>query len=201
MMTHRRRGAALVALAATILALGAAGCGDDGDEAADHTTAIGFSQIADSGVSGQVDLTQDGTRVTGNIEVSGLEPGTAHAMHIHGMAGKDHGCAEDERTSEHLINLPDVTADDEGVGRIEIDIEGPADAIREGTYIMVHQNPTPASMDGDMSGDTLRGDADATSQAGLILVHAGEDHSTQEEAEAHRAKDNPPIACAEFTDR
>ena len=196
-MTHRRRGAALVALAATILALGAAGCGDDGDEAEDHTTAIGFSQIADSGVSGEVDLTQDGTRVTGNIEVFGLEPGTAHAMHIHGVAGKDHGCAEDERTSEHLINLPDVTADDEGVGRIEIDIEGPADAIREGTYIMVHQDPTPGSMDGDMSG----GGADATSQAQVILVHAGEDHSTTEEAEAHQAMDNPPIACAEFTDQ
>ena len=199
-MINRRRGAALAALAAATLALGLAGCGDDdadtgeGDE---ETTAIPFSSIADSGASGQVSLTQDGDRVSGTIELDGLEPGTAHAMHVHGVAGEDHGCAEPERTAEHLIDLPDLLADDDGVGRIEIDVESPLQAIRSGTYIMVHRDP--GAHDAEMDGmDDGMGDA-TSSAARIILVHNGEDHSSPEDAEAHRAGDNPPIACAEFS--
>jgi hypothetical protein len=196
-MNLKRCGATAVALAAT-LTLGLAGCsdGDSDSESDGESTTIGFSQIADSGVSGEVDLRQEGNRVVGRIEVTGLDSGTAHAMHIHGVTGEDHGCAESERTTNHMIELPDIEADDQGVGVVDLDVEGPSDAIREGTYIMVHQNPGGMAMDESQSEGT-----DETSEAKIILVHEGEDHSTPEEAETHAMGDNPPIACAEFTDR
>ncbi len=200
-MIRTRRGAALIAVTAVTLALGVAGCGDDDNGDGSSTTSIEFSQIADSGVSGEVDLSQERNRVIGTIEVSGLEPGSAHAMHIHGVTGEDHGCAEDERTTNHMIELPSIEADDQGVGRLDLDVEGPADSIREGTYIMVHQNPDTDHMSND--GDSNESeDFDATSETPrIILVHAGEDHSTPEDEKAHAMGDNPPIACAEFTDQ
>jgi len=65
---------------------------------------------------------------------------------------------------------------------------------------MVHQNPGMHDSDADAQ-DGEGGGEDATSEVQVLPVHAGEDHSTPEEAEAHKAGDNPPIACTELTDQ
>jgi len=200
-MIRRRRLAALTVVSASVLALGLAGCGDD-DGADGASSDVALSPVNDSGVTGSVDLTQDGDRLTGVIEVVGLEPGSGHAAHLHGVAGEDHGCAEAKRTTSHLVSFPAIEAGDDGVGRIDVEMEAPADSVRSGTYVMVHQDPPTDDVGHDSSGGDDETDAEQSSAARIILVHNGEDHSTEAEEEQHAATAgmNPPIACGELGD-
>jgi hypothetical protein len=184
------RAAALAALAG-VLVLGAAACGDDDDSSdAVDATPTTISPVDGSGVTGTATLAVADGRLQGAIELSGLPPDTAHAMHIHGVPGEDHGCAEDERTTEHMAELGNIEADGDGDALLEVDMGAPDDTVRDGTYIMIHRDPMdmPMGAEGDEPDNSA-----ALDGAMIIPVHAGEDHSAP-------AMDNPPIACGEFVD-
>lgn len=187
-MRVRRSGpiALLVALSAAAAACGGdssttgtsggAGTGAGTDTAA---PAVTLAEIDGSGVSGTARLTASGGRIRGTITVTGLTPNTEHAMHIHGVAGENHGCAADQRTDEHLVNLPDVEADANGTATVTVDEADPGDAVRVGVYLMVHENATDHS-----HGTTSTSDDDASSGPRVIF--------------AHSTTPNRGVACGEF---
>lgn len=190
-MSSSRR---LVAIGAAFLvaATGLASAGCDG-ETTGSATGVRFEALSGEELTGAADLAQSGARVSGTISIVGLEPGSAHAAHVHGVAGEDHGCAEEERTSEHLVELPDVVADDDGVVEVEIDVTAPEGSIREGTYLMIHAQPDAHSARGTAHhaghGDSSAREATMTSSAYARVNGA-----------ASSTPENPPIACAEFED-
>lgn len=186
--------ALVVALGLTLV--GASACSDDGDDSAAGGSEITVNEIDASGVSGTATLSEEDGRVRGTIVLTGFEPSTRHAAHIHGVAGEDHGCAAADRTDEHLVNLPDLVANSEGRANLSLDIAAPEGTIRTGTYLMVHANPTADTMETDMDSN----DDGASAGPSIVLVHNGEDHSTEEEADAHAAATaNPAVACGEFS--
>lgn len=177
-MTVRVRTLAAAGLAAVI---GAAGCGG-GSDGAVELRAIGLEDL-----QGSAELRQEGSNVVGMIRVTGLEPLSAHAAHIHGVPGEHHGCEEERRTTNHLVNLPDVVADESGVAEMTINVRAPDGTIRDGTYLMLHTNPAASHHEGGAPTGSRR------DPAAILAAYMPVDDSAG-------AADNPPIACAEFTD-
>lgn len=157
-----------VAIALSLAAL-AAGCG--GDDPASGTGAE-LKPIEPAGPRGTIDLVQEGEQISGTITLGGLEPGSAHAVHLHGTADEDFSCAG-ERIDRHLINFPDMVADESGTAELEIDVVAPGGMIRAGTYVMAHENP--------------RSMGQVATEAVVV------DHSVA----MTMSVDNPPIACAD----
>lgn len=154
---------------AVSLGLLAAGCG--GDDPA-GTAGADLKPIDPDGPRGAIELTQEGERISGTITLDGLEPGSAHAVHLHGAPSGDFSCAG-EKTDHHLINFPDLVADEGGTAELAIDVAAPEGTLRAGTYVMAHENPrTPGQVATD-----------------AVVVEHGMAMST--------GTDNPPIACAD----
>ncbi len=177
-MSLRRTGPipALVAIVAAV-----AGCGGSEGTKPPATGSVTkgsvvLAAVDGSGVSGTAELTARDGRIQGIVSVRGLPAGSSHAMHIHGVAGEDHGCAPDERTDEHLANLPDAKADASGNATVRVDIEDPGDALRSGTYLMVHRDPGAAAHHSSSPNRT-------TNRPRMMFAH-----STK----------NPPVACGAF---
>lgn len=159
-----RRAAAVVILSIGLIA---AGCGDD-----DAGSGAELKPIDSGGPRGSIDLAQEGDQITGTIRLAGLEPGSAHAAHLHGEPGGEFSCSG-ERTSAHLINFPDLVADDEGVAELSVEITAPAETLRAGTYVMAHENP--------------RTMGEVATEA--VVVEPGK--------AMMMAMENPPIACGD----
>ncbi len=179
----------IAAAAALVVATGFAvgGCGDE--ESSATGSGVALQPIGASGVTGSVGLVQSGTTVSGTIRIDGLQPGSSHDAHIHGVAGEDHACAADQRTSEHLVDLPNIVADDKGVAQAEINVTAPEDTIRTGTYLMVHALPGAHPGGGEGVDHEQSNDSAATAiLAAYVPVHGG----------APTAPYNPAIACADF---
>lgn len=160
------RFAPIVVLAAIAIA---AGCG--GSDAESGTP---LKPIESNGPRGSIDLVQEGEQVSGTIRLAGLEPGSAHAAHLHGEVDGQFSCAG-ERTMAHLVNFPDLVADDDGVAEIRLDFTAPADTLRAGTYVMAHENPRTV---GEIATDAR------VMAPGMMTMDRAE---------------NPPIACGDIT--
>lgn len=141
------------------------------------TVTVALVAVDGSGVSGTAELTVRDGRIQGTVSVRGLSPDSSHAMHIHGVAGEEHGCAPDERTAEHLSDLPDAKADASGNATVRVDVEDPGDAMRSGTYLMVHRDPGATA-------HHSAGPRRSTSRPRMMF--------------AHSTKVNPPLACGGF---
>lgn len=157
------------AVAVLILSIGliASGCGTD-----EAGTGAELKPIESDGPRGSIDLVQEGDQITGTIRLGGLEPGTAHAAHLHGEPGGEFSCAG-EKTSAHLINFPDLVADYRGVAELSVDITAPPGTLRAGTYVMAHENPRTVGQ--------------VATEAVVIEPGAG----------MMVEMENPPIACAD----
>ncbi len=137
-----------------------------------------LEQIGGSGVTGTVNFTQLGDKVTVTGEVKGLKPGK-HGFHVHesgdlsdketgksagghfNPTGQKHGKPTD--AERHLGDLGNITADDQGVAKIEItdnviSLRGPNSIV--GKSIVVHV--------GDDKFTQPTGDAGARAAFGLI---------------------------------
>lgn len=176
----RRVHGPLVALVAAATAV--CGCGGDATTSSTNggagtSVTVTLDGIDGSGVSGTGSLVAADGRIRGTVRLLGMDAGSVHAMHIHGVAGENHGCADAERTDEHLVDLPDVTADADGHAVVQVDVEDPGDAIRAGTYLMVHRDPTE---------DDHHASLDRTTDSGPRVIFA------------HSSTPNPGIACGEF---
>lgn len=97
---------------------------------------------------GKVELTQSGDHLTGTIEVVGLEPNSDHAEHLHGPGG---ACSPMSRITPNMaVVLPDLEADAAGVARAEVDATVHQNVLGSGYFVMVHRNPTPANLRGQI---------------------------------------------------
>ncbi len=105
----------------------------------------GLGPGAAGGPMGIVRLTQRGRLLSGFVVMWGLEPGSSHAAHLHGLAdGSSARCLpESARTTRHVANLPDLTADASGVAFGIIRMGVNEAAVRRGVYAMVHTHPSP----------------------------------------------------------
>ena len=106
-------------------------CGSDDGGTASGAMSFDMSALEDSGVTGTAELSQDGTTVSGTIRLSGFEPNSSHAMHLHGEAEGNFGCSEEDRTTNHLIDFPDLVADADGNVEAEIEIDGLEERFRD----------------------------------------------------------------------
>ncbi len=197
-MRSRLTPARLAFLAAAPFALIAAACGDSSEEgAASHTFTL--SALEDSGVTGSAELSQDGDQVTGSIELSGFEPNTAHAMHLHGEAEGTFGCAEEDRTSNHLIDFPDLEADADGNVKADVSIEAAEGTLREGTYVMVHavgMGETLEAEDGEEEGAMEMEEDDAMEEMEMEEDEAMEEE-VADDGHNHVHGTNPGVTCGE----
>ena len=100
---------------------------------------VRLSAVAGGGPQGVAFLAQRGTKLTGWLSIWGLVPGSRHGAHVH---GPDAACRPaSRRTTAHLVDLPDLVADDTGVATAQISLTVNAAAVATRTYVMVHARP------------------------------------------------------------
>lgn len=95
-----------------------------------------------SNAKGHATLEQDGDKLTGTITVSGLEPGSDHAEHLHGPDGT---CEPKKMVSNMAVVLPDLKADAKGVATTSFEFTVHQQVVEPGYFIMVHAEGTPAA--------------------------------------------------------
>jgi hypothetical protein len=95
-----------------------------------------------SNAHGTARLQQQGDKLTGTITVSGLEPNTSHAEHLHGPDGS---CEPQKMVSNMAVVLPDLVANSEGTATAKVDFTVHQKVVEPGYFIMVHAQPTPAA--------------------------------------------------------
>lgn len=95
-----------------------------------------------SSAEGQAELQQKGDKLTGTITVSGLEPGSDHAEHLHGPDGT---CEPKKMVSNMAVVLPDLKADAKGVASTSFEFTVHQQVVEPGYFIMVHAEGTPAA--------------------------------------------------------
>ena len=98
--------------------------------------------MAPSDAHGTATLEQKGDKLTGTITVSGLEPNSDHAEHLHGPDGS---CEPAKMVSNMAVVLPDLKADSKGVATAKVDFTVHQQVVEKGYFIMVHEEPTPAA--------------------------------------------------------
>ena len=91
---------------------------------------------------GHANLEQDGDKLTGTITVSGLEPGSDHAEHLHGPDGT---CEPKKMVSNMAVVLPDLKANSKGVATTSFEFTVHQQVVEPGYFIMVHAEGTPAA--------------------------------------------------------
>jgi hypothetical protein len=95
-----------------------------------------------SNAEGHASLEQKGDKLTGTITVSGLEPGSDHAEHLHGPDGT---CEPKKMVSNMAVVLPDLKADAKGVATTSFEFTVHQQVVEPGYFIMVHAEGTPAA--------------------------------------------------------
>ena len=95
-----------------------------------------------SNAKGDATLEQDGDKLTGTITVSGLEPGSDHAEHLHGPDGT---CEPKKMVSNMAVVLPDLKANAKGVATTSFEFTVHQQVVEPGYFIMVHAEGTPAA--------------------------------------------------------
>ncbi|OJU81942.1 MAG: hypothetical protein BGO11_19025 [Solirubrobacterales bacterium 70-9] len=98
--------------------------------------------MAPSNAHGTATLTQKGDKLTGTITVSGLEPNSDHAEHLHGPDGS---CKPKKMVTNMAVVLPDLEANSKGEATAKVDFTVHQDVVEKGYFIMVHEEPTPAA--------------------------------------------------------
>jgi hypothetical protein len=98
--------------------------------------------MAPSNAHGTAELVQKGDKLTGTITVSGLEPNSSHAEHLHGPDGS---CEPKKMVTNMAVVLPDLKANSKGEATVHFDFTVHQDVVEKGYFIMVHKEPTPAS--------------------------------------------------------
>jgi hypothetical protein len=103
--------------------------------------------MAPSSAHGKASLRQEGDRLTGTVNVSGLEPNSRHAEHLHGPDGS---CEPKKMVTNMAVVLPDLVADSKGEATAKFDFTVHQQVVGPGFFIMVHQRPTPAAERGQI---------------------------------------------------
>ncbi len=96
--------------------------------------------MAPSDAHGSASLEQKGDKLTGTITVSGLEPNSDHAEHLHGPDGS---CEPAKMVSNMAVVLPDLKANSKGVATAKVNFTVHQDVVEKGYFIMVHEEGTP----------------------------------------------------------
>lgn len=116
----------------------------DGVTRSTHTS---LWQVDRSGASGMAGVRQKGKAVTVTLMVTGLEPRSKHAAHIHGPLGT---CTK--RTKRHAAELGDFVADAQGVVHATVRVRVAEMVVgMPGYFVMVHANPGTRMPDGTMA--------------------------------------------------
>lgn len=99
-----------------------------------------LAQVQDSGVTGELTFDPDGDALRLHGEVRGLAPGSVHGFHVHETGD----CSAPDATSagghfnpgqmmhgdrqadgpHHAGDMPNLTAGDDGVGRVDVRLDG-----------------------------------------------------------------------------
>jgi hypothetical protein len=95
-----------------------------------------------SNAKGHATLEQKGDKLAGTITVSGLEPGSDHAEHLHGPDGT---CEPKKMVSNMAVVLPDLKANSKGVATTSFEFTVHQQVVEPGYFIMVHEEGTPAA--------------------------------------------------------
>jgi hypothetical protein len=95
-----------------------------------------------SNAEGHASLEQKGDKLNGTITVSGLEPGSDHAEHLHGPDGT---CEPKKMVSNMAVVLPDLKANSKGVATTSFEFTVHQQVVEPGYFIMVHEEGTPAA--------------------------------------------------------
>jgi CHRD domain len=95
-----------------------------------------------SNAEGHASLEQKGDKLTGTITVSGLEPDSDHAEHLHGPDGT---CEPKKMVSNMAVVLPDLKANSKGVATTHFEFTVHQQVVEPGYFIMVHAEGTPAA--------------------------------------------------------
>jgi CHRD domain len=98
--------------------------------------------MAPSEAHGTATLEQKGDKLTGTITVTGLKPNSDHAEHLHGPDGS---CEPKKMVSNMAVVLPDLEANSKGEATAKVDFTVHQKVVEPGYFIMVHEEPTPAS--------------------------------------------------------
>jgi hypothetical protein len=98
--------------------------------------------MAASTAHGTAELTQKGDKLTGTITVTGLEPNSSHAEHLHGPDGT---CEPKKMVSNMAVVLPDLEANAKGEATAKVNFTVHQKVVEPGYFIMVHEEPTPAA--------------------------------------------------------
>jgi len=98
--------------------------------------------MAPSNAHGTAELEQKGDKLTGTITVTGLEPNSDHAEHLHGPDGS---CEPKKMVSNMAVVLPDLEANSKGEATAKVDFTVHQKVVEPGYFIMVHEEPTPAA--------------------------------------------------------
>jgi hypothetical protein len=108
---------------------------------ADETTIAEFEiePVTAGGPRGAALVRHRGGRLTGWVIVSGLDPGTRHAVHFH---GPNSSCGN---KADPVAIHPDLEADSGGVAIARVDIAVPTDILRPGYYYNVHAEDSTAA--------------------------------------------------------
>lgn len=112
-----------------------------------RSTFAALWQVEGSGVSGMAGVRQRGTSLVVGLVVTGLEPGSRHAAHVHGPLAT---CAK--RTKRHAAELGDLVADAKGVIRVTRRVAVDEMVVgMPGYFVMVHANPGKKLANGTMA--------------------------------------------------
>jgi hypothetical protein len=161
----------ILAAAAAFVALAVAGCGGSGGSTSTATVSLS-SSMADmtaaeggmkempagsepeimegptgmlmeaSNAEGHASLEQKGDKLIGSVTVSGLEPNSDHAEHLHGPDGT---CEPKKMVSNMAVVLPDLKANAKGVASTHFEFTVHQQVVEPGYFIMVHEEGTPAA--------------------------------------------------------
>ena len=95
-----------------------------------------------SSAEGHASLEQKGDKLIGKITVTGLEPNSDHAEHLHGPDGT---CEPKKMVSNMAVVLPDLKANAKGVASTHFEFTVHQQVVEPGYFIMVHAEGTPAA--------------------------------------------------------
>lgn len=111
-------------------------------EDSESSQAEGGMAMAPTNAHGTAELEQKGDKLTGTITVSGLEPNSDHAEHLHGPDGS---CEPKKMVGNMAVVLPDLEANSKGEATAKVDFTVHQQVVEPGYFIMVHEEPTPPS--------------------------------------------------------
>ena len=95
-----------------------------------------------SSAEGHASLEQKGDKLVGTVTVSGLEPNSDHAEHLHGPDGT---CEPKKMVSNMAVVLPDLKANSKGEATTHFEFTVHQQVVEPGYFIMVHAEGTPAA--------------------------------------------------------